>query len=163
VFVSHSTAQLTADTIALQPPTLPALATPWDPTALPTIRTTLPMPVLQTPSLPPTLPAFESASSLPALTELNRWATVNLYVQTRGRVAAMADADAFVLTAWLAVLGAALVLLMRKPPVRRGTPAKNHNAVLVIPARRFGNPGRSECPSRPVDITKTALWNGVRR
>jgi EmrB/QacA subfamily drug resistance transporter len=103
VIVKRSSAQLTADTDALQTPT-----------ALPQYRNADPQ------------------------------ALTGLYLQTQDHIQATADANAFLMTTGLAVLGTLLVLMLKKPPRSPGppttSPGRPRTAAKTVPRTAAAEP-----------------------
>ena len=80
---------------------------------------------------------LQTATSMPRFREADQSTLAGLYKQTQGHVQAMADANAFLITTGLAVIGCLLVLMLKKPPrspapaasVPRGSPSSGPQAV----------------------------------
>jgi EmrB/QacA subfamily drug resistance transporter len=66
--------------------------------------------------------AMQNTSTLPQLRDADQSALLSVYTKSQNQVQAMADGDAFVITTWLAVLAALLVLMLKKPPLRTPRP-----------------------------------------
>ncbi|HEX4356307.1 MAG TPA: MDR family MFS transporter [Pseudonocardia sp.] len=66
--------------------------------------------------------ALQTAAALPQYRDADQGTLFGLYQATQGIIQAKADADAFLVTAGLAVVAALLVLMLKKPP-RRPEPA----------------------------------------
>jgi EmrB/QacA subfamily drug resistance transporter len=60
--------------------------------------------------------ALQTPTSLPQYRDADQATLAGLYQQTQGHIQAMADGDAFLVTAGLAVVAALLVLMLKKPP-----------------------------------------------
>jgi EmrB/QacA subfamily drug resistance transporter len=95
VIVSRSSAQLTADTNALQTP-----------------------------------------NSMPQYRDADRQSLTGLYLQTQGHIQAMADANAFLVTAGLAVIGTVLVLMLKRPPRSPAPPTTETVPRTAVPEPR---------------------------
>jgi len=88
--------------------------------------------------------ALQTARSLPQFRDADQETLAGLYQQTQGHIQAMADANAFILTAGLAVIGCLLVLMLKKPP--------------RPPASRTAPPSSPPAPRDPLPAS-----NGTRR
>jgi hypothetical protein len=60
--------------------------------------------------------ALQTPWAFPRYSDADRQTLLGLYSQTQAHIQATADADAFLVTAGLAVVAAVLVLMLRKPP-----------------------------------------------
>jgi MFS family permease len=89
--------------------------------------------------------ALQTARALPQFRDADTGTLLGLYRATQGTIQAKADADAFLVTAALAVLAALLVLMLKKPPRRPAPaaeptespePAESAEARAAVTARR---------------------------
>jgi predicted MFS family arabinose efflux permease len=60
--------------------------------------------------------ALQTPTALPQFRDADQRTLAGLYKLTQGHIQALADANAFLITAGLAVLGCLLVLMLKKPP-----------------------------------------------
>jgi hypothetical protein len=111
VIVKRSSAQLTADTDALQTPT-----------------------------------------ALPQYRDADPQALTGLYLQTQDHIQATADANAFLMTTGLAVVGTLLVLMLKKPPRSPAPPTTSPSRPRTAAKTTATEPGQATVaanPSRP--------------
>jgi EmrB/QacA subfamily drug resistance transporter len=85
--------------------------------------------------------ALQTPRAYPAYAGGDRQALMGLYSRTQAHIQAHADADAFLITAGLAVIGTVLVLMLRKPPPVEPPPVEPPPAAVPGPRRPSGSLG----------------------
>ena len=109
VIVSRTGAQAAADMGGMQ--------------TAPSMKTAL---ALQPPVVPP----------VPRYANVDQWNLLGNYTRSMYRVQAAADGNAFVITTWLAVVAALLILTLKKPPAKGFAPAETEIAPRESAAER---------------------------
>jgi MFS family permease len=93
--------------------------------------------------------ALQTGTSLPQFREADQETLAGLYKQTQGHIQAMADGNAFLITAGLAVIGCLLVLMLKKPPRPPAPPATAPSSPPASSDRQSASNGnRPRLPAR---------------